>query len=85
MINEIIDYISKDFGIDDICLVSVGKYNLLDLSNLEQHMAIISNFICQDDKIVLDKTPQNNQLSINNIDYYAYSVSPQFRRNKGAH
>ena len=35
MINEIIDYISKDFGIDDICLVSVGKYNLLDLSNLE--------------------------------------------------
>lgn len=35
MINEIIDYISKDFGVDDICLVSVGKYYLLDLSNLE--------------------------------------------------
>ncbi|MBR0183516.1 MAG: protein kinase [Bacteroidaceae bacterium] len=48
-------------------------------------MAIISNFVCQDDKIILDKIPQNNQLSINNIDYYAYSVSPQFKRNKGAH
>lgn len=48
-------------------------------------MAIISNFVCQNDKIVLDRMPNKNQLSINNIDYYACSVSPQFNRNKGAH
>ena len=35
VLNEIIDYISKDFGVDDINFVSVGDYKLLDLANLE--------------------------------------------------
>lgn len=34
-LNEIIDFLIKDFGVDDIDLVSVGDYELLDLSNLE--------------------------------------------------
>ena len=48
-------------------------------------MLVVTNFVSKGNTIFLNDEPRNNQLSINNIDYYAYSVSPQFKRNKGAH
>ncbi len=35
MVNEIIDYLSKEYGIDEIGLIPIGNYWLIDLSNLE--------------------------------------------------
>lgn len=35
MINEIIDYLSKEYGLDEIGLNQIGEYLLIDLSNLE--------------------------------------------------
>lgn len=35
MVNEIIDYLSKEYGIDEIGLNPIGEYWLIDLSNLE--------------------------------------------------
>jgi serine/threonine protein kinase len=46
---------------------------------------VVTNFISKGNSIFLKEDPRENQLSINNIDYYACSVSPQFKRNKGAH
>lgn len=46
---------------------------------------VITNFTSKGNTIFLKENPRENQLSINNIDYYACSVSPQFKRNKGAH
>lgn len=46
---------------------------------------VVTNFISKGNTIFLKENPRENQLSINNIDYYACSVSPQFKRNKGAH
>ena len=48
-------------------------------------MLVVTNFVSKGNTIFLNDEPCNNQLSINNIDYYAYSVSPQSKRNKGAH
>ena len=48
-------------------------------------MLVVTNFVSKGNTIVLNDEPRNNQLSINNIDYYACAVSPQFKRNKGAH
>lgn len=48
-------------------------------------MLVVTNFVSKGNIIFLNNEPRNNQLSINNIDYYAYSVSPQSKRNKGAH
>lgn len=46
---------------------------------------IVTNFVSKGNIIYLNEDPRENQLSINNIDYYACSVSPHFKRNKGAH
>lgn len=48
-------------------------------------MLVVTNFVSKGNTIFLNDEPCNNQLSINNIDYYAYSVSPQSKWNKGAH
>ena len=35
VVNEIIDYLLKEYGLDKIELNPIGKYWLIDLSNLE--------------------------------------------------
>lgn len=49
------------------------------------NILVATNFLSKGNTIFLKDDPRENQLSINNVDYYACSVSPQFKRNKGAH
>lgn len=49
------------------------------------NILVATNFLSKGNTIFLKDDPRENQLIINNVDYYACSVSPQFKRNKGAH
>lgn len=48
-------------------------------------MPIMTSFLCQNNGIILNDDITKNTIIINSIDYYAYSVSPLYKRNKGAH